>query len=131
MLVKLMLKFRPSDKLPQPESGLPLDRLFHALGDAARLGMVERLSAGPATVSELAAPLAMSLPAVMQHLKVLEESGLVLSEKQGRVRTCRLDPAAMSGITRWVEERKALWNARFDRLGEFLAAEAAEEGTEG
>lgn len=126
-----MLKFRPSGKLPHPESGLPLDRLFHALGDAARLGMVERLSAGPATVSELAAPLAMSLPAVMQHLKVLEESGLVLSEKQGRVRTCRLDPAAMSGITRWVEERKALWNARFDRLGEFLAAEAAEEDSDG
>ncbi|WP_445680875.1 ArsR/SmtB family transcription factor [Radicibacter daui] len=126
-----MLKFRPSDKTIHPATGLPLDRLFHALGDGARLGMVERLSAGPATVSELAAPLAMSLPAVLQHLKVLEESGLVLSEKQGRVRTCRLDPAAMSGITRWVEERKALWNARFDRLGEFLAAEAAEDGTEG
>lgn len=126
-----MLKFRPSDKTTPPAVGLPLDRLFHALGDAARLGMVERLSAGPATVSELAAPLAMSLPAVMQHLKVLEESGLVLSEKQGRVRTCRLDPAAMSGITRWVEERKALWNARFDRLGEFLAAEAAEEDSDG
>ena len=97
-----------------------LDRAFTALGDPTRRAIVERLAGGPATVSELAAPLPMSLPAVMLHLKVLEESGLVASEKKGRVRTCRIEPAALSAAEQWVSERRRLWEARLDRLGAFL-----------
>lgn len=82
--------------------------------------MVDRLAQGPATVSELAEPLAMSLPGVMQHLKVLEASGLVASEKVGRVRTCRIEPKALSQAERWIAERRALWERRLDRLGAFL-----------
>jgi DNA-binding transcriptional ArsR family regulator len=82
--------------------------------------MVERLAQGPASVSELAKPLAMSLPAVMQHLAVLEESGLVRSEKVGRVRTCRIDPSAITTAERWLNERRQQWEQRFDRLGAFL-----------
>ncbi|MFZ2031299.1 MAG: metalloregulator ArsR/SmtB family transcription factor [Vitreimonas sp.] len=98
----------------------PLDLTFQALGDASRRAMVERLTLGPATVSELAKPLAMSLPAVMQHLAVLEESGLVKSEKVGRVRTCRIDPNAITSAERWLNERRQQWEQRFDRLGAFL-----------
>ena len=82
--------------------------------------MVDRLARGPATVSELAGPLAMSLPGVLQHLKVLEASGLVASEKVGRVRTCRIEPKALSQAERWIAERRALWERRLDRLGAFL-----------
>lgn len=82
--------------------------------------MVDRLAQGPATVSELAGPLAMSLPGVMQHLKVLEASGLVVSEKVGRVRTCRIEPQALTQAERWIAERRALWQRRLDRLGAFL-----------
>jgi DNA-binding transcriptional ArsR family regulator len=84
--------------------------------------MVEQLAQGPATVSELAKPLAMSLPGVMQHLAVLEASGLVVSEKVGRVRTCRIEPKAMSAAERWIAERRTQWERRLDRLGEFLEA---------
>jgi DNA-binding transcriptional ArsR family regulator len=98
-----------------------LDRIFHALSDPARRGMLERLSRGPATVSELAEPLPMSLPAVVQHLQVLEASGLVRSEKVGRVRTCRIEPQALSSAERWINERRSMWDRRFDRLGEYLA----------
>lgn len=83
--------------------------------------MVERLSEGPASVSELARPLAMSLPAVLQHLQVLEEGGLVRSEKVGRVRMCRIEPAAMSSAERWIIERRKSWERRLDRLGDYLA----------
>lgn len=83
--------------------------------------MVERLSRGPASVSELARPLAVSLPAVIQHLHVLEASGLVRSEKLGRVRTCRLEPAALRTAERWIAERRASWEQRLDRLGDYLA----------
>lgn len=83
--------------------------------------MVERLSRGPASVSELARPLAVSLPAVIQHLHVLEASGLVLSEKAGRVRTCRLEPAALRTAEHWIAERRASWEQRLDRLGDYLA----------
>ena len=83
--------------------------------------MVERLSHGPASVSELAKPLAMSLPAVVQHLHVLEHSGLISSRKQGRVRTCSIQPSAMSDAERWIAERRASWEQRLDRLGEYLA----------
>lgn len=100
--------------------------MFQALADGGRRSMVERLSRGPASVSELAAPLEMSLSAVVQHLAVLEQSGIVRSEKIGRVRTCSLEPAALSMVERWVNERRTGWEQRFDRLGAFLAASADE-----
>ena len=82
--------------------------------------MVERLSRGPASVSELARPLSMSLPAVMQHLAVLEGSGLVRSAKVGRVRTCRIDASALSQAERWINQRRVEWESRLDRLGDYL-----------
>jgi DNA-binding transcriptional ArsR family regulator len=99
----------------------PVDRVFHALADPNRRGIVERLSLGPATVSELAEPLPMSLSAVVQHLKVLQVSGLVSSEKVGRVRTCRIEPAALRPVERWIGARRSSWESRLDRLGEYLA----------
>jgi DNA-binding transcriptional ArsR family regulator len=104
----------------------PVDRVFHALADPSRRVIVERLSRGPASVSELAEPLPMSLPAVVQHLQVLEESGLVRSRKVGRVRTCRIEPAALRPVERWIGARRSSWERRFDRLGEYLD-EGAEE----
>ncbi|MFN2564936.1 MAG: ArsR/SmtB family transcription factor [Gemmatimonadaceae bacterium] len=101
----------------------PLDLVFHALGDPSRRAMVERLSRGPASVSALAQPLAMSLPAVMQHLQVLEASGLVRSEKVGRVRTCRIEPAALRTVEQWVVARRASWERRLDRLADYLAGQ--------
>jgi len=98
-----------------------LDRVFQALADPTRRAMVERLSRGPASVSELARPLAMSLPAVFQHLQVLEASGLVRSEKLGRVRTCRIEPEVLSAAEQWINERRTGWMRRLDRLGVFLA----------
>jgi DNA-binding transcriptional ArsR family regulator len=83
--------------------------------------MVERLSRGPASVSELAEPLPMSLQAVVQHLQVLEASGLVRTEKLGRVRTCQIEPAALQSAEQWISERRTLWERRLDRLGDFLA----------
>jgi DNA-binding transcriptional ArsR family regulator len=100
---------------------VPLDRVFQALADPTRRVMVERLSRGPASVSELAEPLAMSLPAVFQHLQVLEASGLVRSEKAGRVRTCRIEPAVLRTAEQWITQRRATWKRRLDRLGEYLA----------
>jgi DNA-binding transcriptional ArsR family regulator len=97
-----------------------LDLTFHALADPARRAMVERLSLGPASVSELAKPLAMSLPAVVQHLAVLQASGLVASEKIGRTRTCRMEPTAMSLAEHWINQRRSDWERRLDRLGEHL-----------
>jgi DNA-binding transcriptional ArsR family regulator len=85
--------------------------------------MVERLSRGPASVSELARPLEMSLPAVLQHLRVLEGSGLVRSEKAGRVRTCRIEPAALRTVETWAAARRASWERRLDQLGDYLAEE--------
>jgi DNA-binding transcriptional ArsR family regulator len=100
-----------------------LDRVFQALADPARRIMVERLARGPASVSELAEPLAMSLPAVLQHLQVLEASGLIGSAKTGRVRTCRIQPAALRTAETWIARRRAGWERRLDRLGEYLAAQ--------
>jgi DNA-binding transcriptional ArsR family regulator len=102
----------------------PLDHVFHALSDPSRRVIVERLSDGPASVSELAAPLPMSLPAVVQHLQVLEETGLVTSEKVGRVRTCRIEPAAMQPVEKWIGDRRRTWEQRLDRLGEYLAEQS-------
>jgi DNA-binding transcriptional ArsR family regulator len=100
-----------------------MDLAFHALADPARRAMVERLSRGPASVSELAAPLPMSLPAVLLHLKVLEEAGLVKSRKQGRVRTCRIQPQILSQAERWIADRRQMWERNLDRLGAYLESQ--------
>jgi DNA-binding transcriptional ArsR family regulator len=102
-----------------------LDLVFHALSDPSRREMVVRLSRGPVSVSELARPFDMTLPAVMQHLQVLEASGLVRSEKTGRVRTCRIEPTVLSRAEAWFAGRRASWERRFDQLGELLAEEEA------
>ena len=103
-----------------------LDHVFQALADPARRVMVERLTRGPASVSALAEPLAMSLPAVMQHLRVLEASGLVRSQKVGRVRTCQIEPAALRSAEQWIGERRTTWERRLDRLGQYLATQRQE-----
>jgi DNA-binding transcriptional ArsR family regulator len=99
-----------------------LDAMFQALADPTRRAMVERLSRGPASVSQLAEPLPMSLPAVVQHLQVLEQCGLVTSQKVGRVRTCTLDTGALSRAEQWIHERRRAWETRLDRLGDYLDA---------
>ncbi len=101
-----------------------LDRVFHALSDPGRRLMLERLSEGPASVSELGRPLAMSLAAVVQHVQVLEDSGLVRSQKLGRTRTCRLNPATLRSAEHWISESRGLIERRLDRLGEYLAESA-------
>jgi DNA-binding transcriptional ArsR family regulator len=106
----------------------PIDVVFHALSDANRRAMIDRLLDGPVSVSELARPLAISLPAVVQHLHVLEASGVVRSHKVGRVRTCEIEPLALSTAERWISERRTTWAARLDRLGEFLAGDTDESG---
>jgi DNA-binding transcriptional ArsR family regulator len=103
-----------------------LDLVFQALADPTRRDMVERLGRGPASVSELAAPLDMSLPAVLQHL--LEASGLVSSEKTGRVRMCRIEPKVMETAEGWFAKRREIWERRLDRLGEFLVEEESQRG---
>jgi DNA-binding transcriptional ArsR family regulator len=98
-----------------------IDRAFHALAEPTRRAIVERLCAGPSTVSALAEPFDMTLSAVVQHLRVLEEGGIVRTEKVGRVRTCRIEPAGLNAAAQWIADRRALWERRFDRLGEILA----------
>jgi DNA-binding transcriptional ArsR family regulator len=100
------------------------DQVFQALGDPSRRIIVERLSRGPASVSELARPLPMSLPGVLQHVQALEASGLVRSEKVGRVRTCHIETAALSVAEQWIADRRTTWESRLDRLGEFLYEQA-------
>jgi DNA-binding transcriptional ArsR family regulator len=97
-----------------------LDRMFQALADPARRAIIERLSRGPAPVSELARPLPMSLPAAMQHLSVLEAAGLVRSEKVGRVRTCAIEIKALNRAEQWINARQVEWKHRLDRLGDYL-----------
>jgi DNA-binding transcriptional ArsR family regulator len=109
-----MLQYLPADP---PH----VNEVFHALSDANRRAMIDRLLDGPASVSDLAKPLSISLPAVVQHLHVLEGSGIVRSHKAGRVRTCEIDPVALSEAEEWISARRAGWEARLDRLGEFLA----------
>jgi DNA-binding transcriptional ArsR family regulator len=104
-----------------------LDLMYAALADGSRRTMVDRLSRGPATVKELAEPLTMSLPAVLQHLRVLEGSGLVRSVKSGRVRTCHLEPAAMQAAEQWIADRRAGWVSRLDRLESYLNDESLDE----
>lgn len=97
-----------------------LDRTFHALADSSRRSIVVRLSEAPASVSALAEPLEMSLSAVVQHIEVLQESGIVRSEKVGRVRTCQLEPAPMREVERWIGRHRQAWENRLDRLGDVL-----------
>src|SRR6266542_3196181 len=97
-----------------------IDRIFHALGDPSRRAILEQLSRGPVSVSQLAEPLAITLAAVVQHLQVLEDSGLVQTAKLGRVRTCSLEPAGLNVAAQWIEERRSHWDRALDRLGDLL-----------
>jgi DNA-binding transcriptional ArsR family regulator len=97
-----------------------LDRTFHALADPSRRSIIDRLSQGPASVSQLAAPLEMSLSAVVQHIEVLQKCGLVRSEKVGRVRTCQLEPTPMREVERWIAQHRQAWEGRLDQLGDIL-----------
>jgi DNA-binding transcriptional ArsR family regulator len=103
-----------------------LDRVFQALADPGRRVMVERLSRGPASVSELGRPLDMSLAAVLQHVQVLEACGLIRSSKLGRTRTCSINPAALRSAESWIADRRTMVERRLDRLGEYLAATAGQ-----
>ena len=100
---------------------ISVDRVFHALGDPTRRAIVEKLSEGPISVSRLAKPLDITLAAVVQHLQVLERSGLVHTEKVGRVRTCRIETKGLTVAERWIGDRRLLWERRLDRLGNFLS----------
>jgi DNA-binding transcriptional ArsR family regulator len=100
-----------------------VDQIFHALGDPTRRAIVDRLSRGPEPVSRLAVPLAITLTAVMQHLRVLEESGFVHTEKVGRVRTCRIEKAGFDLLEQWIGLHRSLWERRLDRLGDLLQEE--------
>ena len=106
-------------KIKKPD----IDRVFHALGDPSRRAIMEKLSLGPISVSRLAEPLDITLAAVVQHLQVLEESGLVQTEKVGRVRTCRIEPAGLSAAQKWLGDRRSTWERGLDRLGNLLAEE--------
>ena len=108
-----------------------LDLTFQALADPTRRAMVERLGRSPASVSELAKPFQMSLPAVLQHLALLESAGLVVSEKIGRVRTCRIEPQALSPAEQWIMARRAEWEQRLDRLGDYLEELKQQGGNDG
>lgn len=108
-----------------------LDRVFHALADPTRRAIVARLIRGPASVSELAKPLPMALPSVVQHLKVLETSGLIRTQKVGRVRTCEIEPAQLSTAESWIAEQRALWEGRLDRLEAYLNELQAQEKNDG
>jgi DNA-binding transcriptional ArsR family regulator len=101
-----------------------LDRVFRAIADPTRRAIVDRLAEGEASLTELAKPFDMSLPAVHQHLRLLEESGVVVTSKQGRVRTCRLDPKVLRRAEGWFARRRAMWERRLDALDAHLAREA-------
>ena len=104
-----------------PDDKAAIDRIFHALGDPTRRAILERLSKGPVSVSKLAEPMGVSLAAVVQHLQVLEESGLVHTAKLGRVRTCGIEPAGLALAAKWIADRRSNWDRRLDRLGDLLA----------
>ena len=107
--------------MPRPK--INIDRVFHALGDPTRRAIVDKLSRGPLGASRLATPLAITVTAVVQHLQILEESGLVRTEKIGRVRTCRIETAGFSVLERWIGEHRSMWERRLDRLGDLLEEE--------
>jgi DNA-binding transcriptional ArsR family regulator len=106
-----------------PNQRASVDRVFHALGDPTRRAILERVSQGPVSVSSLAKPLRITVAATVQHVQLLEKSGLVHTTKMGRVRTCRMEPKGLSVVEQWINERRSLWERRFDRLGELLAEE--------
>lgn len=108
-----------------------LDEVFHALADPTRRAVLQRLSQGPASVSELAKPFGMALPSFLQHLRVLEASGLVRSTKVGRVRTCEMQPQPLTTAEQWIGEQRALWEARLDRLDDYLKKLQSRENTDG
>ena len=110
---------------PKPD----IDRIFHALGDPTRRALMEQLSNGPRSVSKLAEPLAISLAAVVQHLQILEEAGLVHTEKSGRVRTCRIEPAGLDAAAGWITARRSRWEQRLDALGDLLQETPEDEDT--
>ena len=118
----------PYPDTPEAGSSANIHRIFHALGDPTRRVLVERLSEAPVTVSQLAEPLAITLAAVVQHLQILEESGLVRTEKVGRVRTCRIEPKGFSVMEQWIRDRRTTWERRFDRLSDFLAETDEQQG---
>jgi DNA-binding transcriptional ArsR family regulator len=99
---------------------IDIDRLFHALGDPTRRAILDRLSQGPLSVSTLAIPLKITVTAVAQHLQILEESALVHTEKLGRVRTCRIEPAGFSALEQWIRDHRSIWERRLDRLSDLL-----------
>ncbi len=103
-----------------PNQSTRLDRIFHALGDPTRRAVLSRLSGGSVAVGELARPFAMALPSFTQHLRVLEDCGLVQSRKSGRVRTCRLVPQQMAAAEGWIAEQRAVWERRLDQLDDYL-----------
>jgi DNA-binding transcriptional ArsR family regulator len=107
------------------ERPVDVDRLFHALGDPTRRAILDRLVEGPASVSKLAEPLGVTLAAVMQHLEILEEAKLVHTEKLGRVRTCRIEPAGFRVLEQWIRNHRTAWERKLDRLGKFLGEEDA------
>jgi|ERR1051326_3547562 DNA-binding transcriptional ArsR family regulator len=104
-----------------PAQRASIDRVFHALGDPTRRAIIKKLSEGPASVSRLAKPLDITVAAVVQHLQILEESGLVHTEKAGRVRTCRIETRGLSVAERWIDDLRSTWERRLDRLGDLLA----------
>ena len=104
-----------------PRSRVNINHVFHALGDPTLRAIVDKLSQGPLSVSRLAAPLDITLTAVVQHLQVLEESGLVHSEKVGRVRTCRIETAGFSALEQWIGDHRTMWERRLNRLADLLA----------
>lgn len=107
---------------------MTVDRVFHALGDATRRAMLERLSRGPAAVSSMAEPLGITVAAVVQHLQVLEQAGLAASEKVGRVRTCRIEPKGFAIASEWIAARRTPWQDRLERLGDLLRDEDEGKG---
>ena len=109
--------------MPRPK--IDIDGLFHALGDPTRRAILDRLCQGPLSVSQLAAPLGVTVTAVMQHLQILEASGLVHTEKVGRIRTCRIDIAGFMALQQWINDHRTLWERRLDRLGDFLEEDDA------
>jgi DNA-binding transcriptional ArsR family regulator len=113
-----------------PKYQATLDRMFHALGDSSRRAMVERLAVGPASVTELARPLDMALPTVVQHLGVLETAGIVTSTKVGRVRTCQLVVEALDPAADWISRQRLPAERRLDRLGIFLNSSTENSSTE-
>jgi DNA-binding transcriptional ArsR family regulator len=107
-----------------PALDVQIDKVFHALGDRTRRAIVERVSQGPISVSKLVEPLGISLAAVVQHLQILEDSGLVHSEKVGRVRTCQIEPRGFSLAEKWIGERRSMWERHLDKLGDLLAEDS-------